>query len=151
MTPEPPNPLPPEHPEFYNMDGYSWDKIWTYRRIFSTDSNVNFNDLTIQNWGRGNDFAFGYLFLSKNETRSQVEDWMGGIDIDVLSRAERIAYGWHYWFKNQSDIIWKDHVTLDKSVLGTCHGLAKVPYIRDTRRSIGLDGFIMKISDISGI
>jgi hypothetical protein len=35
-------------------------------------------------------------------------------------------------------------------VVGTCHGLAKVPYIRDTRRSIGLNNFLMNISMITG-
>ena len=43
-----------------------------------------------------------------------------------------------------------DQITLNGSELGTGHGLAKLPYIRDTRRSIGLDGFVLKFEDISG-
>ena len=39
-------------------------------------------------------------------------------------------------------------VTLDRGALGTGHGLAKLPYIRDTRRSIGLDGFLLTIDDL---
>jgi hypothetical protein len=35
-------------------------------------------------------------------------------------------------------------------VLGTGHGLAKLPYIRDTRRAIGLDGFVLRFADLSG-
>ena len=32
-------------------------------------------------------------------------------------------------------------VLLDRTAAGTQHGLAKMPYLRDTRRSVGLDGF----------
>ncbi len=49
---------------------------------------------------------------------------------------------------------------LTTEVFGTCHGnnfnkcynlgLSKYPYLRDTRRSIGLDNFIISIHDITG-
>jgi len=39
---------------------------------------------------------------------------------------------------------------MKKDVFGTCHGLSKVPYIRDTRRSIGIDGFVLNVKDIAG-
>ena len=40
---------------------------------------------------------------------------------------------------------------MDKNVLGTCHGLSKMPYLRDSRRSVGIDDFVLKASDISGL
>lgn len=36
-------------------------------------------------------------------------------------------------------------LTMSKTEMGTCHGLSKLPYMRDTRRSIGLDNFVMKV------
>ena len=41
-------------------------------------------------------------------------------------------------------------ITLAAAELGTDHGLSKLPYIRDTRRAVGLDGFILKFSDLTG-
>jgi hypothetical protein len=39
---------------------------------------------------------------------------------------------------------------LDKEIFDTCHGLSKIPYMRDTRRSVGIDDFELEIEDISG-
>jgi hypothetical protein len=36
---------------------------------------------------------------------------------------------------------WVDRLTLNYTTAGTRHGLSKVPYLRDTRRAIGLGGF----------
>lgn len=60
-----------------------------------------------------------------------------------------LALGWHYWLKSANETF-KPYVTLDRQTLGTCHGLSKVPYIRDTRRSIGKGNYVMKVSEISG-
>ena len=35
-------------------------------------------------------------------------------------------------------------------MFGTEHGLCKLPYIRDTRRSIGLDDFVLRLKDLLG-
>lgn len=98
----------------------------------------------------GNDFAFGYLFKSRKDALRDVlqGEWMGGIDLQVLREAEYLAFGYHYWFKNASTT--PNRVLLDKSVWGTCHGLSKLPYIRDTRRSIGIDNFVLSLKDIGG-
>lgn len=37
-----------------------------------------------------------------------------------------------------------------KDQLGTCHGLSKLPYMRDSRRSIGIDDYIMTIKETEG-
>jgi hypothetical protein len=148
---EPDNPYPVEHPDHYTLQKLSWDKVWTYRRLYNekgTDK-AQVGDVTLQNYS-GNDFPFGYLFLSRQETNKTVQQdqWMGGINIDTLKSAEYLAYGWHYWFKKNSTIA--DLITMRKQVFGTCHGLVKVPYIRDTRRSIGIDNFVVKVTELSG-
>jgi hypothetical protein len=101
--------------------------------------------VTLQNWGEGNDNVFRYLFLPIETARSQIDDWYGGIDLETLRISEVLSTGWHYAFKNMSDY----NLWLDGSVLGTCTNLAKMPYLRDTRRSIGVDGFILQIEDLS--
>lgn len=137
-----------------------WNKIWTYRRIKSAKRGgpAAVGDLCLQNWGYsgktkegGNDYPFGYLFVSRADAEAQRGDWKGGVDLAVMSEAERRALAWHHWFKNHApEGIDPRQILLDGAVLGTSHGLAKLPYIRDTRRSVGLDGFLLKGSDLTG-
>ncbi|MDG3005339.1 FAD-dependent oxidoreductase [Paludisphaera mucosa] len=138
----------------------AWNKIWTYRRIKSAKGGgpAAVGDLCLQNWGYsaklkagGNDYPFGYLFVSRAEADSQRGDWKGGVDLAVMAEAERRALGWHHWFKAHApEGIDPRQILLDGEVLGTGHGLAKLPYIRDTRRSVGLDGFLLKGRDLAG-
>jgi hypothetical protein len=141
---------------FYSMSvgpnetaAQKWDKIWRYRRVKGSASTAQTGDLSEQNWNPGNDYPFGYLFKSKARTADERGNWQGGVDYAVMAGAERHAYGWHTWFKQQGGSLGA-RVTLDRGVLGTGHGLAKLPYIRDTRRSIGLSGFVLKSSDLRG-
>jgi hypothetical protein len=126
-----------------------WDKVFRYRRIRGTAETAQAGDLSLQNWNPGNDYPFGYLFMSKAATAAQRSNWTGGVDLAVMAGAERHAFGWHTYFKQQGGAAGQK-VTLEKSVLGTGHGLAKLPYIRDTRRSIGLDGFTLTSRDLRG-
>ncbi|MFO0740142.1 MAG: FAD-dependent oxidoreductase [Labilithrix sp.] len=126
-----------------------WDKIWRYRRVRGSAAGAATNDLSLQNWNPGNDYPFGYLFLSKAATRAQASDWKGGVDLSVMAGAERHAYGWHSFFKRAGGEM-GERVSLDHTVLGTGHGLTKVPYVRDTRRSIGLDNFVLTSNDLRG-
>ena len=136
----------------------AWDRVWTYRRLLGHDHGPALGDLSLQNWGfaiarsdGGNDYPSGYLFLSKAETAATRDDWRGGVNLEVMAAAERRAYGWHHWFKGQAPPPWQPaHIALVPDVLGTGHGLAKLPYIRDTRRSIGLDGFLLTLPDLVG-
>jgi len=150
-TTEPPNPYHVDHPDYYSLSGFSWDQVWTYRRVFSTDWGVETNDQCLQNWDKGNDYPFATIFLNKNESLASIlaGNWTGGINIETLDGAERLAYGYHYWFKKQNETL-EGKLTMDKTALGTCHGLTKLPYMRESRRSIGVDNFLMKIVDISG-
>jgi hypothetical protein len=69
----------------------------------------------------------------------------------ALAGAEDRAFAWHQWFRSKAPAgIDPARITLAPAVLGTSHGLAKLPYIRDTRRSIGLDGFVLRFADLTG-
>jgi hypothetical protein len=136
----------------------AWQQIWTYRRIRGREPGPHVGDLSLQNWGYsrsrkegGNDYPFGYLFKSKADAEAERADWRGGIDPTVLAAAEQRALAWHEWFKAHAPAPFKpEQVSLAVGVLGTGHGLSKLPYIRDTRRSVGLDGFVLKFADLSG-
>ena len=135
----------------------AWEQIWTYRRIRGRGQPAP-GDLCLQNWGYspllqegGNDYPFGYLFVSRDAAARERDDWQGGVDLEVMSAAEQRALAWHEWFKSHAPRgIDPRQIRLNSSVLGTGHGLAKLPYIRDTRRSIGLGGFVLRFADLSG-
>jgi len=135
----------------------AWEKIWTYRRLRGKGKPAT-GDICLQNWGYsqkhgegGNDYPHAYLFLSKADTAAQVADWRGGIDLAALAGAEDRAFAWHQWFRRKAPAgIDPARIVLAPAVLGTSHGLAKLPYIRDTRRSIGLDGFVLRFADLTG-
>jgi hypothetical protein len=135
----------------------AWEKIWTYRRLRGKAKPAT-GDICLQNWGYsqkhgegGNDYPQGYLFMSKADTAAQAADWRGGIDMAALAGAEDRAFAWHQWFRSKAPAgIDPARITLAPAVLGTSHGLAKLPYIRDTRRSIGLDGFVLRFADLTG-
>lgn len=135
----------------------AWNQVWTYRRIRGQGAPAP-GDLCLQNWGYsakvgngGNDYPFGYLFPSKADAAATRDDWQGGVDVAVLAGAEERALGWHEWFKkNAPEGIDPKQIVLNSAVLGTGHGLAKLPYIRDTRRSIGLDGYVLPMADMVG-
>jgi len=157
------DPAPDVQVENFGFGDYAdrkdaWSQIWTYRRIRGRQPGPNVGDLSLQNWGYsrrraegGNDYPFSYLFKSKVDTDAERADWAGGIDMATLAGAEQRALGWHQWLKAHPPAKFKpEQITLAVGVLGTGHGLSKLPYIRDTRRSIGLDGFLLKAADLTG-
>jgi hypothetical protein len=74
------------------------------------------------------------------------------VNLDAIQNAERLAYGYHYWYRKNAPAQWTNRTVLIRSVTsaGTCHGLAKMPYLRESRRSIGFKNFLMNITTISG-
>ncbi len=142
----------------YSSKPNAWELIWTYRRIKNSGQKPAAGDLSLQNWEYseqlkqgGNDYPFGYLFKPKEATVHERNDWQGGVDLDVMAAAERRALAWHGWFKEHAPpAISPKQIILARGVLGTGHGLSKLPYIRDTRRSVGLGGFLLTISDLTG-
>jgi len=135
----------------------AWEKIWTYRRIRGRAAPAT-GDICLQNWGYsakdhegGNDYPFAYLFTSRADAAAERADWRGGIDLAAIRGAEDRAFGWHQWFRRHApEGIDPERISLCPAALGTGHGLAKLPYIRDTRRAIGLDGFVLRFADLTG-
>ena len=135
----------------------AWEKIWTYRRIRGRGPPAT-GDICLQNWGYsgkdhegGNDYPFAYLFLPRDQAAAERDDWKGGLNREALRGAEDRAYAWHQWFRAHApEGIEPSRISLCPTVLGSGHGLAKLPYIRDTRRAIGLDGFVLKFADLTG-
>jgi hypothetical protein len=155
---EPPNPLPePTGGANYSFGALTWERVWTYRRVNTSAKDaytIAANDLSIQNWAGGNDFRKEFFFLSPSDTQRQrdANQWQGGVNLDAIQNAERQTYGYHYWYRKNAPENWANRTVLVRSVpaAGTCHGLAKMPYLRESRRSIGFQNFIMNITTISG-
>ena len=155
---EPPNPLPePVGGGNYSLGGATWEHIWTFRRVNSSISDtgkVAFNDITIQNWSQGDDYGGKFFYLSPAETQRQrdMDQWQGGVNLDTILNAERQSYGTHYWFREHAPLQYANRTVLIRSpsATGTCHHLAKLPYMRESRRSIGYDNFLMNLTTISG-
>jgi hypothetical protein len=136
-------PIPARSSKFYSFRTYSGavsaDRIWTYRQLSKGGSQT-----TLQNWNPGNDFPYDYFFLSQKDSSAQLLDWKGGVRVSALAEAEAHAFGWHQFFKNNAPF----GVSLNRSAAGTAHGLAKYPYLRDIRRSVGFGGFFLRNEDI---
>lgn len=151
---------------------FTFDDVWTYRRIVLGPVNrktekvsgyfptAQIGDISNQNWELGNDYPYRYLFLPINEARAQASSgqWQGGIDVQALAEAELQAWGWVDHLRKNATVYWNgekrdigQHIVLSEA-LGTRYGLSKVPYIRDTRRSVGFgsDGnpFVLRFGEI---
>ncbi|MEI8027106.1 MAG: FAD-dependent oxidoreductase [Pseudomonadota bacterium] len=135
-------------PGFFSMGKFNWFQIWSYRRIRSLGSPAG--DMSLQNWFPGNDYPGGYFLKSKAAAKAETSRWSGGIDLDVLRRAENHAFAWATFYADKTPANPSVNIKLDKTLLGTEHGLAKMPYVRDTRRSLGLDNFLLKFKDLDG-
>jgi hypothetical protein len=152
------------YPEHYSVTagdrGFSWEDVWSYRRIHTEEPGrptpPNFKappaapgDVSMQNWGSGNDFPYGYLLLPRARAAATRHDWRGGIDTHVLREAERLALGWFLYYRRAAPPEIAGHLRLSTGegdapgVLGSRNGLSLMPYLRDTRRSIGLDGYVL--------
>lgn len=148
------NPFKVEHPEFYSFKTtsrtFSWDEIWRYRRLKGRPlTGPSAGDISMQNWNPGNDYPHGYLFMSKERTMAQKENWFGGVDVDVLKAAERHSVGWYYFLKSKAPPSIQNRLARAWGVFGTGTGMSKMPYLRDTRRSIGINDFILKFQDLA--
>lgn len=166
----------------------SVDLLFTYRRIWRPENQVTVNtkfgnigfiapqpgDISMQNWTWGNDYRPGTAVDNLILTHDQLEEagqlapgqWLGGLRIDSLRRAEESSLGYYYWLvagttdsqlgadvKKPSP----NHrfVTGLDSPMGTEHGLSKYPYMREVRRLIGrpspgyTNGFTISEIDIT--
>lgn len=136
----------------YGLGSTSWNRVWTYRRLYTTGSSFQFDtvlvgDASMQNWNPGNDYFAGFLYTSSASAAAEAAtDWNGGINLSALSGAERHAYGWYFWMKQNKPGSVSFDTRLAKgsdtlNMMGTAHGLAKFPYVRGGRRIVGLRNF----------
>ena len=161
-----PDPWPPgnSNGDPTSQQGMSWDRDWTYRRVDASlkESSSSFGskgETSVINVGGGNDIGNVYLFYSLDspELIAQLATpgaWRGGINTTALAAAEQRAYAFYHFFKANASITHSGNATafigLNASLAGTLTGLAKMPYLRDTRRSAGgLNGFRIQKSDLS--
>lgn len=158
-------PFYPQYEPFYSFDlpryGQEPELVFTYRRIYSAKPGQDFRsvtpgDISMQNWGGGNDYGPGTPKDNVLLTRSQLQQqgqrdpggWQGGYRIESLRGGEELALGYFYWLvagitdsklgpgiKQPNPYLQYLH-GLD-SPMGTVHGLSKFPYIREGRRLIG--------------
>lgn len=137
----------------------------SYRRI------SNSPDVTMMNFGQsqpdrwrnddvrgGNDYSFGNVLATPAELPAERKDWRGGLRVEELRRAECHSLAFAKWLAEQPDVrgspdaagrsVWPILDLQDPAnFFGTGTGLAKLPYIRDTRHVRGLDGYCMKVSE----
>lgn len=154
-----------QYEPFYSFDKDRYaeapDLVFSYRRIFSAVEgtgfrSVNPGDISMQNWGGGNDYGPGNdtdnLLLTRQQLQNSGQlspgEWRGGLRQNSLEQAEELALGYFYWWAqgttdsklpnaNKQPL---PNVKLMKglqSPMGTSHGLSKYPYIRESRRLIG--------------
>ena len=149
----------------------SWESLWTRRRSYhaaTTGSpaeppvapdgrrggcgmdpppvnNVTAGDVHLAAWP---DYYYGYVFQCKTATAASIgtDRWSGGYDLDSIDGAERYSYGAFEAYRDAAPPRWQGRLELNASYMGTCNGLAKMPYIRDGRRSVGLDGFVISMN-----
>lgn len=134
---------------YFGLGKWSWERVWTYRRLLTTGAPFKFDDVfkgdvTMQNWYPGNDYPDKSLYLTKALASAQKGDWQGGLDLEAVAGAEKIAIAFYFYMKEFKPLDWDiqylkgDHPL---NMMGTGHGLAKFPYIRCGRRILGLENF----------
>lgn len=133
---------------FFSLGAHTWTSVWTYRRLKNTgapgNGNVNPGDVTMQNWYPGNDYPYGTLYKNLADTAAETADWMGGVNVADLARAEQHAVAFYFYMKSYTGrAIETRYLNGDDplNMMDTKTGLAKFPYIRETRRIVGLDNF----------
>ncbi len=140
-------------------DSFTWEEIWSYRRSIGMSSSTNVvlpGEISNQNWESGNDYGRAYLLLSEEATRAQassLQGWTGGVNLTSSAGAESTAYGWVTYFYDAAPASIKDYLSFlssEEDGAGTETGLSKMPYLRDTRRSVGLDGFRLFYANLTG-
>ena len=153
-----PDPWPPgsrsRGPPF-SQQGMGFSRDWTYRRVLAAEGsnpdNASPGETSVINVGGCNDYPSGYLFYALDSAelaaqRAAPGAWRGGVNATAFAEAEQRALGCYHYLKqnatNAANASFSDFFGLNASLAGTRGGLAKMPYLRDTRRSAaGLGGF----------
>eukprot|EP00466_Bigelowiella_natans_P004567 jgi/Bigna1/142008/aug1.66_g16716 len=125
----------------FSLGNFSYSQVWSYRRVAPHTSLMAWGGRN----GDGNDFPYGYLFLDTAATLAQKGGgggWRGGLNVSNAAAAERQSLDFAEWYSEQHPKGTKlPAVATGGDASGTARGLSKMPYVRDTRRSVGLAGF----------
>jgi hypothetical protein len=122
----------------------SLEHTLTWRRSFATNISdsitVRQGDVSLINAAEGNDEVNAYLFLPIDEARATAAlgKYAGGIDLTALAMAEARAFAFYHAIVNATPRLLPDstgYFSLNTSTAGTLSGLAKLPYLRDSRRA----------------
>ena len=112
----------------YSLGADTPEHIWTYRRVRSLGVDALIpGQVSLQNFTPMDEPVF---LLSDEPTLPGL--WKGGINITSLALGERRSLGYLHWFSKQFTEV-KLCTNLEQT--GAQTGLAKMPYIRDGRRS----------------
>ena len=121
----------------------------TWRRSRASDCSDDMTprrgDVALLN--QNNDEDYAYLFMPIDEARATaaMDTYAGGVDLTALAIAEARSYYFYGILRDALPHFLPAAVgffTLNASVAGTETGLAKMPYLRDTRRAAaGIGGF----------
>jgi hypothetical protein len=103
--------------------------LWNYRRIISRNNflpGTYRSDITVVNWPQ-NDYMLGNI-ITKNDAEFDLH----------LNRAKQLSLSLLYWLQTEAPrpdkgYGWKG-LRLRKDIMGTEDGLAKYPYVRESRR-----------------
>lgn len=82
----------------------SWAGIWSFRRTTigtggeSAIKGVNIGDVSMQNWGHGNDMAAASLMIPDAAAKASAlaGRWVGGVNTTAVRMMEDRAYGWFH-------------------------------------------------------
>eukprot|EP00944_MAST-04C_sp_MAST-4C-sp1_P000881 g881.t1 len=130
----------------FSLGKFKWSQVWSYRQVSSNTSLMAWGSQD----GHGNDYPYGYHYLPVKDSVSQ-KPWKGGLNLTTLKLAEEYALEFAKWYISKEPGFHPQkiaHVNSYESI-GTLTGLSQVPYIRDTRRSIGVDGFRLNSTHLS--
>ena len=142
----------------FNFGTKDWDNAWNYRRLTGTGnpyvSSLASGQISTMNWknsptsNNGNDYAKIYLFKDYNQTQQEVNDWQGGVNYSAIKGSEDVSSKFYYFMKDNEPRGNGNRLNLDHASMGTTTGFYKFPYLRDTRRSIGIDNYLLKNSEL---
>ena len=113
----------------------------------SDSGHVREGDVSLINQAGLNDVDFVYVFQGVTEARATAAAgaYAGGVDLAALALVEARAYGsWHALKAAVTAFMpaAAANFSLDAAAAGTQTGLAKMPYLRDTRRAAaGIEKF----------
>lgn len=138
--------------------------LFAYRRLSDNPpvSHMNFGQsqpeaVRAQDPRGGNDYSFGNFLPPASALEKDFDDWRGGVRPEELAKAECHSLAFARWLEGLPEV--RDSAPKDRRLTpifdvnasnnfyGTGTGLAKFPYVRDTRHIRGYRGYCMKPRD----